>query len=162
MSLSAKGERRRKLVHDIYYKRGIHGPTEILHILKDEFGVECTRASIYEDLEQLQSGFFDEIGKFSIGILEDMHQSLIMQKQIIKQALESGDVKSASDANFKLISMEDKFYRVSRDMHTASKDLGGVVGKTDAPKSFSFGRVEVVDKKPLEKRSRKDEVDVDE
>jgi len=151
-------ERRRKLVSELMFKRGVSSPTKLQRILKDEYNIVIGRNAIYEDIKMLSGlRFDDEHQNFDSFILAKMKRNYIAIEDLAERAKLEGSIRVEADVRKKLSSVAKEFHEVNHRIYEADKRSSP---KLDAgvPTSFSFGRVEVekpVSKKPLEKSSSK-------
>lgn len=151
-------EKRRKIVSELMFKRGISSPTELCRVLKSEFGISVGRNAIYVDIKALSGlRFDDEMRSFDSFVLAKMKRNYIALEDLADRARESGDVRVEADVRRKLSGVAKDFHEVSHRIFEADKRSSP--RRKEVPTSFSFGKVSVVEPKSLKKPSGKTEVD---
>jgi len=137
-------ERRRKIVADLMFKRGIMSPKKLRDVLKSEFGISIGNNTIHMDMKKLSGlRFDDEMREFDSFVFAKMKRNYIALEDLAERARESGDVRVEADVRKKLSSVAKEYHEVCHRIFAADK-RSAEVGGSAAPTSFSFGSVPVV------------------
>jgi len=138
-------ERRRKIVADLMFKRGIMSPKKLRDVLKSEFGISIGNNTIHMDMKKLSGlRFDDEMREFDSFVFAKMKRNYIALEDLAERARESGDVRVEADVRKKLSSVAKEYHEVCHRIFAADKRSAEVAGKGGVPTSFSFGSVPVV------------------
>jgi len=137
-------EKRRKLVADLMFKRGVGSPTEIMRVLSSEFGIGVGRNTVYQDIKALSGlRFDDEMRDFDSFILAKMKRNYIAMEDLAVRAMDGGDLRVEADVRKKLSTIAKEYHDVSHRVFEADKRSSP--GRKEEPTSFSFGKVDVVE-----------------
>jgi len=141
-------EKRRKIVSDLMFKRGIGSQAEIIRILKKEFNIVASRETVSRDKKSLGDlRFDDEMRSFDNFLLAKMKRNYIAQELLAEAAHDAGDIRIEADVRKKLSSMSKEFHEVNHKVFEADKRSSPRL--KEQATAFSFGSVDVV--KPVSK-----------